>query len=120
MGLNTLNTILNTAPLIIQGATKLVSMLKHREEKNETEPYDIPANLDGMKIEIERLHKRLDTHSQSDLEQVKLIEELAKQNEAIATSLRSTVKQLNFFSLLAIIALVLSIISLAWLVIYHV
>jgi len=71
-----------------------------------------------LPVEIEKLHKRLDAHNNSNLEQVKLIEELAKQNEAIASSLRSTVTQLNFFSLLAVIALVLAIISLAWLIIY--
>jgi len=118
MGLSTLNTILNTAPIIIQGAAKLVNMLKQRGQTEEVETYDIPANIDDMKIEIEKLHKRLDAHNDSNLEQVKLIEELAKQNEAIASSLRSTVTQLNFFSLLAVIALVLAIISLAWLIIY--
>ena len=118
MGIPTLNTILNTAPIIIQGAAKLVSMLKQRGQTEEVETYDIPANIDDMKIEIEKLHERLDAYNDSNLEQVKLIEELARQNEAIASSLRSTVKQLNLFSLLAVMALVLAIVSLAWLIIY--
>ena len=118
MALSTLNTILNTAPLIIQGATKLISMLKQRDEDKETENYDIPANIDDMKVELEKLHKRLDSQNRTNLEQVKLIEELAKQNEAIASSLRATVKQLNFVASLAVISLVIAIVCLVWLIIY--
>jgi hypothetical protein len=114
MALGTLNTILNTAPIIIQGATRLVKLLKQREQKENPDSYDIPANLDDMKVEIQRLHKRLDTHDHADYEQVKLIEELARQNEAIATSLRSTVKQLHLMTLLALVALLLGGIALLW------
>jgi len=114
MALGTLNTILNTAPIVIQGATRLVSLLKQRGQKEDHESYDIPANLDDMKVEIQRLHQRLDTHDNADYEQVKLIEELARQNEAIATSLQSTVKQLHLMTLLALVALVLGGIALVW------
>ncbi|MCG8324210.1 MAG: hypothetical protein MI673_01750 [Thiotrichales bacterium] len=116
MGLSTLNTILNTAPMIIQGATKLINLLKQREAKQASETCDIPANIDDMKSELEVVHKRLDAQNDSSLEQVKLIEELAKQNEIIAASLRTSVRQLNFISLVAVIALVIAITCLAWLV----
>lgn len=109
-----LNTILNTAPLIIQGATRLVSLLKQRERQDESVDYDIPANLDDMKDELRRLHDRLDAHDRADIEQVKLIEELAKQNEAIASSLQSTVRQLYLISVLAVLALVVGGIALLW------
>ena len=118
MALSTLNTILNTAPIIIQGATKLVSMLRQRGQMEEEESYDIPASIDGVKVEVEKLHRRLDAQNQTSLEQVKLIEELARQNEAMATTLRATVRQLNLFSLLTLIALVVAAVSLAWLIIH--
>ena len=108
MSFNTLNTILNTAPLIIQGATKLFKIIKNRGE-SEDKNNDIPATLDGLKKEISHIHSRLDAHNESDLEQIKLIEELAKQNEMIAGSLKKSVRQLNIISLIAIMTLCISL-----------
>ncbi len=118
MGLGTLNTILNTAPLIIQGATQLVKLLKQKDNTQADVQYNAPEDIDDVKTELEKLHKRLDQQNEAIVEQVQLIEQLAKQNEAIATSLQQTTKQLNFISFVAVIALVIGIISLAWLIIY--
>lgn len=110
MGLGTLNTILNTAPLIIQGATKLVRMI--RERGTGDQPHDdIPATLDGLQDEIRRINTRLDAGNDSDLEQVHLIEELAKQNELLASALNRTNKQLNIFTIILVITLLLAVIA---------
>ncbi len=118
MALPPLKTILNTAPIIIQGAGKLVQMLRQRQQDKPAEPYDIPANIDDMKVELGKLHERLDVQNNTSLEQVQLIEELARQNEAIASSLKATNRQLNLVASIALIALVLALISLVWLIIY--
>lgn len=115
MSLNTLNTILNTAPLIIQGATKLINIIRKRGE-SENKGDDIPATLDGLKKEISHIHSKLYAHNESDLEQIKLIEELAKQNELLAGSLKKSVRQLNIISAIAIVALCFSLFMMLYIV----
>ena len=110
MGIGTLNTILNTAPLIIQGATKLVKMIRERDTGKQAHD-DIPATVEGLKDEIQRINTRLDAGNESDLEQVNLIEELARQNELLASALKRTNKQLNIITIILVIALLLAVIS---------
>jgi len=109
MGLGALNTILTTAPLIIQGAARLVRALK---EKGGTPggSEDIPASLEGLKTEIRRIHGRLDAANEFDIEQIKLIEELAKQNELLAGSLKKSARQMSIIALVAIVALGVAVI----------
>ena len=109
MGLGTLNTILNTAPLIIQGASKLIKLLKARDESEKDG--DVPSTLEGLKDEINRIHSRLDDNNKSDVEQIKLIEQLAKQNETLAESLRNTIKHQNVIIIIVVIAFILSFIT---------
>ncbi len=109
VSLNALNTILNTAPLIIQGATRLIKMIRDRDQP-EPEEQNIPATLDGLKNEISRINNRLDENYESDIQQIKLIEELAKQNELLATSLKKTNKQVYIITGIALVALLIGII----------
>ena len=111
MSLSTINTILNTAPIVIQGATRLIKLIRDQGGDNQPEE-EIPATIEGIKNEVERLHQRLDTNNESNVEQIKLIEALAKQNESLATQLKSTITQLNRITILAGIAIVISITSL--------
>lgn len=108
----TLNTILNTAPLIIQGATRLLKMIKDREKPDTEKQEDIPTTLEGLKNEVYRINTRIDANYDSDIQQIKLIEELAKQNEMLATSLKKTNKQMNIISIVALISLLVSIVLL--------
>ena len=110
MGLGTLNTILNTAPLIIQGATRLVKMIRERDTGDQSHN-DIPATLEDVKEEIQRINARLDDGNESDLEQVSLIEELAKQNELLASALKRTNKQLSIITVILVITLLLAVFS---------
>ena len=110
MGLGTLNTILNTAPLIIQGATRLVKIIRDRKPGNQPDK-DIPVTLDSMKDEIRRINTRLDARNESDLEQVNLIEELARQNEMLASTLKRTSKQLSVITVILVITLLLALVS---------
>ena len=109
MAFGTLNTILNTAPLIIQGASKLVRLIRERDTKPDDRGRDIPASLEGLEQEINRINRRLDDGNESDLEQIKLIQELARQNELLAVSARKTARVLMVISILLIITILLTI-----------
>lgn len=106
MSLATINTILNTAPVVIQGATRLVKLIRNQSEERRPETLD---TTEGIKQEVERLHERLDKANTSDLEQIKLIKELARQNESLATQLKTTITFQNRAGMIAIIALVIAI-----------
>jgi len=114
MSLGTINTILNTAPMVIQGATRLIKLIRDQGNDNNPEE-EIPETIEGIKEEVARLHHRLDTNDESNVEQIKLIEELARQNESLAAQLKNTITHLNRITLLAIIAVLLSIFSLSYL-----
>lgn len=114
MSLGTINTILNTAPIVIQGATRLIKLIRDQGNDNKPEE-EIPETIEGIKEEVARLHQRLDTNDESNVEQIKLIEELARQNESLASQLKSTVTHLNRITVLAIIAILISIVSLVYL-----
>lgn len=113
MSLATINTILNTAPMVIQGATRLIKLIRDRGDDNKPEE-EIPETIDGIKNEVDRLHQRLDANDESNVEQIKLIEELAKQNESLATQLKNTMTHLNRITLLAIAAMITSISCLVY------
>jgi hypothetical protein len=103
---STLTTILNTAPMILQGAGKLIKMIRERKEEEQPgEQHDIPVTVEGLKQEIQRIETRLAATDEANVEQVRLIEQLARQNEALATSLSRTLKRLNILALVAVIAL---------------
>lgn len=105
MSLATINTILNTAPIVIQGATRLIKLIRDQGDEAKEE---VPETIEGIKQEVEKLHQRLDASSSSDVEQIKLIEELARQNESLATQLKTTMSQLNRLTVLAIVAVALA------------
>jgi len=116
MSLSTINTILNTAPIVIQGATRLIKLIRDQSNNNIPEE-EIPETIEGIKEEVARLHQRLDTNDESNVEQIKLIPELARQNESLATQLKSTVTHLNRITVLAIIAILIAVVSLVYLLI---
>ena len=111
MGLGTINTIINTAPIIIQGATRLVKLIRDRN-KMEKDGETVPVTLEDLGKEIEHIHKRIDAGNESDLEQIKLVEELARQNELLATSLKKTGRQLVVIAGVLCLTLVLVLVLL--------
>ena len=114
MSLSAINTILNTAPIVIQGATRLIKLIRDQKDENNDE-VEIPETIDGIKNEVDRLHQRLDANDESNVEQIKLIEELAKQNESLAAQLKKTITNLNRITFLAVIAVLISISCLVYL-----
>lgn len=111
-----INTILNTAPLIIRGAGKLVDLIKERKDEvqgeaseNKTEP----VTTDNLEEVISRLEKRLDATDESNVEQIKLIGQLARQNEVLAGSLQRLLQRSTLVFVLALAALLLAILALA-------
>ncbi len=105
----TINTILNTAPIVIKGATRLIKLIRNQGAEDQA-GQEIPATLDGLKQEVERLQQRLDSGNASNIEQVKLIEELAKQNESLAAQLKNTMTQLQRLKLLSLATIIVSVV----------
>jgi predicted PurR-regulated permease PerM len=114
MSLGTINTILNTAPIVIQGASRLIKLIRTQGKENESDE-ETPDTIDGIKNEVDRLHQRLNANNESNVEQIKLIEELAKQNEQLATQLKNTMTYLYRMSFLAITAIIISLFCLIFL-----
>lgn len=109
VALGALNTILSTAPLIIQGAGKLIQIIRQRGA-TEHNVENIPTTVDGLKNEISAIHSRLDAHNASDLDQIKLIEELARQNQLLADTLRHAERKILTVTVIAALALGLGVI----------
>ena len=108
----TINTILNTAPLVIKGATRLIRLIRNQGEAGEASQV-IPATLEGLQREVERLQQRLDDNNKSNIEQVKLIEELARQNASLAAQLKNTMAQLQWLKRVSVTALIVAVACLS-------
>lgn len=107
----TLGTLLNTAPAIIQGASKLIDLIKERKGGSHKDKAGAvtPDNLGEV---VERLEARLDAADEANVEQVKLIEQLARQNEMLTTCLRQILRRFTLIFILAALALLLAILAL--------
>ena len=105
-----LKTILVDAPVIIDSVRRLIDGL--RKLTGGTTESTTPTTLDGLKLELGRMEERLKANSASDVEQLKLIEELARQNEALATSVARLSGRLTAVAILALFALLLSLAAL--------
>ena len=104
----TINTILNTAPLVIKGATRLIRLIRNQGEDSEAGQV-IPATLEGLQREVERLQQRLDDTNKSNIKQVKLIEALARQNASLAAQLKNTMAQLQRLKRVSVAALIVAV-----------
>jgi len=104
MSVAAINTIIASVPVIIDTAARLIRMI--REQKNdEPDQMNIPMTIEGLKEEMRRVDRRLAANSESDVEQIKLIEELARQNAVLAKTLEKTAHQVNVLIVIAIVAL---------------
>ena len=113
MSPTTIGTILNSAPMIIQGAGKLINLISNRKKEAPGEYEAEPVTTDNLGKVIGRLEARLDATDEANVEQVKLIEQLAKQNEALAGSLQQVLQRSTFVFVLALVALLVAILALA-------
>ncbi len=111
MNLPGLTTILNNAPLIIQGASKLLKIIHDRGQHAETTPAD---KVDETGSDIKKIQARLDANDDSSIEQIKLIEQLAEQNKTLANSLQTTVRRLTVVSIIAVAAFFITVGSLIY------
>ena len=98
---STLTTILNSAPMVIQGASKLINLIKEQTNNKSGGDTDDKITLESLKADVERLEARLAATDESNIEQIKLIEQLARQNEALAASMRKINNRLNLMTILA-------------------
>ena len=104
----TLTTILNSAPMVIQGAGKLIDLIREQTSKKPENAGQDVLTLESLQDEIEELKKQLDSVNESNIEQIKLIEQLARQNEALAESLGHLNSRLNRVTLLTITGLLIA------------
>jgi ABC-type hemin transport system substrate-binding protein len=102
----TINTILNTAPMILQGATRLIRMIRERKDESTAHDMTVPATIDGLKQEIQQIGARLDANDEANVQEIQLIEELAKQNKALAESLRRAYRLVTLLTWLCGAALI--------------
>ncbi len=109
---STLNTILKTAPMIIQGAGKLLKLIREREDKTPPVTDSIPMTIEGLKQQIKQLEAGLHENNRSDVELVRLIEQLARQNESLAETLQQTFRKVSVLTYIAVFALATSLIAL--------
>ncbi len=111
----TLNTILNTAPMIIQGAGKLLRLIREREDETTTEKESLPVTVEGLKLQVKQIEASLHENYRSDVEQIRLIEQLAKQNESLAETLKQTYRKITVLTYLSVIALAISVTAIVML-----
>ena len=106
-----LGTLLNAAPALIQGASKLIDLIKEQKSgrRKDRAGAVTPDNLGEV---VERLEARLDAADEANVEQVKLIEQLARQNELLATCLQQILRRFTLVFILAALALLLAILAL--------
>ena len=62
----------------------------------------------SLKADIERLEARLAATDESNIEQIKLIEQLAKQNEALAASLSKSYSRINLMTAVVVLTALLA------------
>lgn len=110
----TLTTILNTAQLIIQNADRLTTLIRKQRQEPETELNGMPASMEELHGEIQRLHQRLDASDEANVEQLKFIEQLARQNELLAESLQTSNRHMKWALLITATAAVTSLFLIAW------
>ncbi len=108
----TLNTILNTAPMIIQGAGKLLRLIREREDETTAEKESLPVTVEGLKLQIKQIEKSLHENYRSDVEQIRLIEQLAKQNESLAETLKQTDRKITVLTYLSVTAVCISAVAI--------
>ncbi len=104
----TLNTILNTAPMIIQGAGKLLRLIREREDASTTVKDSLPVTVEGLKQQIKQIEAGLQENYRSDVDQIRLIEQLAKQNESLAETLKQTYRKITVLTYLSVAAVGIS------------
>ena len=94
---------LRHAPTIIQGAVGLADLLKKRRAADAA---DADARATGDADEpTDRLESRMDAMDKTSMEQLRLIERLAQQNEALDKEVKQTRRVLTYTFALALLAL---------------
>ncbi len=83
-----LNTILKTAPLIIEGATKLIKLFRERSDDSGKANENLPLSVESLHQKVSIIEGKLEANNESDVEQIRLIEQLARHIEIMAESLK--------------------------------
>lgn len=109
----TIKTILNSAPLVIQGASKLISLIREQGKSKPGDDADSLVTVASLKEDVQRLESRLAATDESNIEQIKLIEEIARQNEALALSISKSDSRLQLMTIIAVFASLVALGTLA-------
>ncbi len=109
---STLSTILNSAPMVIQGAGKLIDLIKEGSSAQKEPEDESRLSLESLKTDVERLEQRLQSVDKSNIEQIKLIEQLARQNEMLAESVKQVSRQIGLLTMVAGVSVVFALSAL--------
>ncbi len=104
----TLTTILNSAPMIIQAAGKLLKLMREKESDTDPANETLPVTIEGLQQQIKQIEAGLHENYESDVEQIRLIEQLAKQNESLAETLKQTYRRVTVLTYLTVVAVGIS------------
>ncbi len=100
----TINTILNSAPVIIQAAGKLMHLLRQRQSGG-ADDTEKPATIEQLQTAVNDITARLDENDAANMEQTRLIEQLARQNELLASAQKRSMQRINLLFVLALVIL---------------
>lgn len=107
-----LNTIISNAPLLIQGASRLIKVIKQQNDTQEEMNLDQSLSVESLHTEVQTLHERLNDNHATEIEQTQFIEQLAKQNESLAESLRQVLRRQMLLVILTTLAIISSVLAL--------
>lgn len=110
---STISTILNSAPMMIQGASKLINLIREQGKRNTASEHPSQPTIEDLDARIKNLEARLDVSDEASIEQIKLIEQLARQNEVLAASVQRINRKLVFLAVLVIGIGLLALIALS-------
>ncbi len=110
----TISTILNSAPMIIQGAGKLIKIIREQPDSSDSGNAEQPS-IQSLEKDIARIESRLAASDNSNIEQIKLIEQLARQNELLAESVARLNQRINLVLGVSCVALLVSLGLVAYL-----
>ena len=97
--------------MIIQGAGKLIRLIRDREEETGSKD-PVPTTLENLKEQVSSLDRRLAENSKSDMDQIHLIGELARQNESLAETLKQTLKRVTILNYMVVLAIIIALAAL--------
>lgn len=105
-----LRTILLDAPVIVDSVHRLIGGLRKLTGRDAAPPV-APTTFGDVQHELRRMDEQIKANSESDVEQLKLMEELARQNELLAASVSRLSGRVAALAVICVVALLLAVLA---------